>query len=439
MRTAIKVPVVMGGGTPNIENMTLENAMLYLFNVAYWPMTEASGNAIDHKNNFDITLTGTTLTYNGTILPNSDQILAVDGGAYGIFYSTAFRDAFPWNKGSLSAVVQVPTTVLWEEAQTRYLFQFNNDGVAKNIALIKVNSGGLGAYRNSMQYSTCSGMTSPVMIGMTWDVSTGLMHHYTNGVQHVYTTDSQVTWPDNAMSSVYSKLFSEYGAVGDRFKGSLGHLGLSNRVITAAQMKSVFQKIFPTTRKLFIIGDSKSTGQNYWPGYLMNALNTASSGYWMDGPIRYCMGGYDISATNAYVQAHLAEQIETPEFILINMGTNDARPVTITPEEIFKTSYNAVIAACQAKWPGVPIFCQRIYRADSAQTIANSTIINGYIDDIVASYGTGIYDGPDDEVWAENGDAGATYLSTGHVHYSPAAHSVLAGLWLTAIQAVVTL
>ena len=38
---------VVAGKKP-LESLSLEDAMLRLFNVSYWPMTESSGNGIDH-------------------------------------------------------------------------------------------------------------------------------------------------------------------------------------------------------------------------------------------------------------------------------------------------------------------------------------------------------------------------------------------------------
>jgi hypothetical protein len=423
------LPVLMGGGAVDLDAMTLEEAMLYLFDVAYWPMTEEAGNAIDHKNGFNVTWSAGGVTRANYALPNGDSIPTFDGTGEGTMYTTAFRDAFPYNKGSIVAVMRVPDVATWEtDATQRNVCYFSCTG-ATNY-LMKSSANTLMAYRTSNTYFDVGGMTSPALIGVTWDTTTGVLQTITNGNLNVVALGSQAVATVGTLLSNYTRIGAYSTASASKWAGNIGHFGLSNKVVTAAQLKSIFNKIFPSARKFFIIGDSKSTGANFWPGYLQNALNTATGDYWTDGPRRYAIGGYDITDAKDFINANLAAETDTPEFVLINMGTNDARAATITAEAIFKADYHAVIAACQAKWPGVPIFCQRIYRADSAQTITNSGIINGYIDDIVASYATGVYDGPDDEVWAENGDAGATYLSAAdHIHYSVAAHSVLAGLW----------
>jgi len=413
-------------GKPSLASMSLENAMLSLFNVSYWPMTEASGNAIDHKSDNDVTWAG-GVTRQATTLPNGDKIPAFDGTGLGTMYTTALRDAMPYNAGSLVAVLQVPTTALWEGLTNQYLLNFATDG-AEMIYIAKPSVNSLRGYRNSNTAFTICGMVNPVMIGMTWNIATGLMTLFSNGRSVLWPVGGQVAFTQ-PLSGTYTRIGADTNFGTNKWIGSIGHVGLGSKVLVQSEMTTLFNKIFPSHRKFFIIGDSKSTGANFWPGYFANALQTETGDMWIDAPHRYSFGGYDIGMMQLYVTANLSAETDTPEFILINMGTNDARPVTITGEVAFKASYNSVIASCQAKWPGVPIYCQRIYRSDSETTIANSTTINNYIDDIIASYVTGVYAGPDDEVWAENGDAGATYLGADKVHYSSAANSVLAGLW----------
>lgn len=428
-----KKMLMLMGGDKKIEQMTLEEAMLYLFNVAYWPMTETSGNAIDHKNDFDIVWDADLVRANYALPNDLGSIPTFNGLAEGSIASgvfAAFATAFPYNKGSFVCLQRVPDVATWETADgaVRYLFDFTSAG-AESFYVSKPNMGTVRGYRNSNSYFDVGGLISPALIGLTWDTATGLLKFFTNGEQSVVSVGSQVD-KVSAISSTYTRIGADTSFGTNKWVGQIGYFGLSNSVLTAAQFKSIFKKYYPTTRKFFIIGDSKSTGGNFWPGYLTNLLNAETGDYWTDGPRRYALGGYDINSMKVFIDANLSTETETPELIIINMGTNDARPVTITTEVLFKASYNSIIASCQAKWPGVPIFCQRIYRADSAQTISNSTTINGYIDDIVASYGSGVYDGPDDETWAENGDSGATYLSAiDHIHYALAAHSVLAGLW----------
>lgn len=432
-----KLMTVFGSGQVNLDAMTLEQAMLYLCDVAYWPMTESSGNALDHKNDYDIGWDADVVRANYAI-PNGGSIPTFNGLAEGSILAgvfSAFGTAFPLNKGSIICIAQVADVAAWEtlDGAARYLFNFRTD-TNKIISAYKGQGITVNGSRVSNSYFDIGGSTLPALIGLTWDTATGLLYFYTNGERGVVSVASQTAY-DGTLSSTYTRIGADTSFGTNKWRGAIGHFGISNKVLTGAQFKSIFRKFYPAARKFFIIGDSKSTGANFWPGYLQNTIYAATTDYWTDGPRRYAQGGYDISAMKTFVNANLSAETETPEVILINMGTNDARAVTITAEAIFKADYNAVIAACQAKWPGVPIYCQHIYRADSAQCITNSGIINGYIDDIVASYGSGVYAGPADDVYIENGEAGATYLSADLVHYSIAGHSQVAAQWYAILDA----
>lgn len=427
------------GGT-----LTFEQTVQQIFGgawYAYWPMTEASGNALDHgTTGFPVTWAATGVTRQGYTLPNGDKIVTLAGGdgnvGEGKLYSDALRDIFPYNHGCIICVVNVPLAT-WEDAASpspSYLYNFSN---TKFNYASRSKLGGTYGYRNSGGAFDNGGYSGPCMLGKTWDSTSGVMALFTNGERRLGNIAGQETYAD-LINTNYTRIGSSTSFGTNKWIGAVGHFILAATVPTDAQMKLLYQAIFPSTRKFFIVGDSKSTGANFWPGYLQNLLETATGDLWTDGPRRYALGGYDISALKNYINANLAAETETPEFILLNAGTNDARAVTITAEAIFKADYCAVIDACRAKWPGVPIFCQRVYRCDSATTIANSTTINSYIDWCIAQYGSGVYAGPDDAVWAENGDVGATYISTDKVHYSIAAHSVLAGLWAAILTPYVT-
>jgi hypothetical protein len=379
------------------------------------------------------------MTYTGDItlhdyeLPNGDYIPTFGGITSECFpYSTTLRDAFPYNKGSIVVVLRIPTTVAWEAADglVRHAFKFG--GAPHTIYCAKNNADTVQVYRDSNWHSEFSGSIYPCVIGITWDTATGLMKLYSNGRESVTTISGQVTM-DPFANDISVRIGSSTTFGDNNWAGQIGHFGLSSRVLTAAQFKAIYQKIITTNEKrFFIIGDSKSAGNNFWPMYFANLLNAETGDYWTDGPRRYAIGGYRAATMKTFMDTNLAAETETPEFVLINMGTNDAA-ATITAEATFKTAYNGIIDLCQAKWPGVPIYCQHIYRADSAQTITNSGVINGYIDACITTQGEGVSLGPQDDVYIENGDAGATYLATDKVHYALAAHALVAAQWYSVL------
>lgn len=423
----------LGGGI-DLEGMTLGQAMLYLCDVVYWPMTESSGNFVDLVRSLTMTYTG-DITLANYQLPNGDYIPSFGGATSECFpYSTTFRDAFPYNKGSLICVCRVPSIAVWEtnDGIVRYLCSFG--GAPDLLYIAKNSSSSVQAYRDSNFHMDFSGRTMPVVIGVTWDTGTGLMITYVNGRASVNTVGGQVSMAQFA-NNVYVRIGSNTTFGDNNWIGQIGHFGLSNRVLTQAQFKAIYSKIITTTeRRVFIIGDSKSTGANFWPCYLHDLLSTQTGHYWTDGPRRYAIGGYSAAKIKTFMDNNLANETDIPEAVLINIGTNDVP--TPTEESTFKAAYNGIIDLCQAKWPGVSIYCQHVYRADSAQRITNSGIINGYINDCITAQGgsgAGVYLGPQDDVYIENGDAGATYLAADKIHYSLAAHQVIAAQWLTAL------
>lgn len=423
----------LAGGVPNIDAMTLEQAMLYLCDVVYWPMTESSGNFVDLKRGLTMTHTG-DITLADYALPNGDSIPTFGGVTSEAFpYSTTFRDVFPYNKGSLICVCRVPSTAVWETADgiVHHLCKFG--GSPETLYIARNSAGSMQAYRDSNWHFDGCGRIRPIVVGVTWDVATGMMYLYTNGRQCVTSVSGQIAMATFA-NDVSVRVGSSTTFGDNNWVGQIGHLGLSNRVFTAAQFKSIYRKIITTTeRRFFIIGDSKSTGANFWPGYLADLLSDGTGDYWTDGPRRYAHGGLKASTMLSQMTTNAFEsETDTPEAVLINIGTNDASH-PITSESAFKTAYNGIIDLVQAKWTGVPIYCQHIYRADSAQTITNSGIINGYIDDCIATQGAGVSLGPQDDVYIENGDAGATYLSADKVHYALGAHALVAAQWMTVL------
>ena len=59
---------------------------------------------------------------------------------------------------------------------------------------------------------------------------------------------------------------------------------------------------------------------------------------------------------------------------------------------------------------------------------ANCLTMATWIDTVVATYGGQVFVGPNENVWLENGDNGATYTSDG-VHYNAAGNAENAAQW----------
>ena len=425
MRKLIRDIVIMG------KNLSFAEQMQRWFDIAYWKMGEASGNLVDSSGHgFTAVAAGTGTTYQAETLPNGDKILTLDGNGYFNPFSAGLATIFNFNAGSFAAIIKIDSEEKWLAATAHQLI--NLRGVASKIIRIEKNiSAGIQGYRNNNGNFQGAGRTDLLMLGMTWDITTGLLKRYIDGRRVLWNVSGQVDLTDT-LSTTYTRIGTTSNTADDKWIGSMGHMGISSAVLNDSQWKTLYDKMFPSSHNIFIIGDSKATG-TCWGGFLCNRLRAETGGTWMERPHRWGFGGYDISAMKVYVLANIGAETDVPEKIIINMGTNDARAVTITSQAIFEADYIAIIDALRAKWAGVPIYIAKIWRGDSETTIANSATINTYIDNIIAHYPSGVSLGLNEAVTLENGDAGVTYYKVDLVHPNAESQVLQANTWLAAM------
>lgn len=416
------------------KNKNFTELMKSYFDIAYWKMNELSGDSLDYSGN-NLPLVHTNITMNNLATGiGTEKMPFYSGSGYSNPYSDGFVSRFNFNQGSFVCLFK-HAFELFEDIQ--YLFNVRGAGNYYPRIVINPNSSMLTAYRLSTAGIgfNCSGRTGVNLIGFTWDVANNISCTYSNGYISDSTTSGNTETTDTP-TNTYTKIACSSTGTATRYIGNIGQIGFSSKVLTAAQMMKLGKALFSSTHGLFVLGDSKSENQS-WIGRLCTLLETATGGVWIDKPRRYAFGGFDVGTGDfgmkTYIDNNLSNEVERPELIIINLGTNDARAVTITDETEFKTDYCYIIDKLRAKWAGVPIYCQHVYRADSAQTITNSGLINTYIDYCISQYESGVTVGVLDDVLIENGDAGVTYLSGDLVHYNEAAQSVLAQAWYTAL------
>lgn len=427
------ISAVRGKINRNIEPTDFSALLKYYLGsnlIAHWKMGEASGNLIDSSGNgFTATYGGAGCTYRNDTLPNGDKMLTMNGGASCnfTFWSTAFRDKFNFNKGTINVWIKNPD---WTTNNGNIIHLRGNTSIIINMT--SANVGGVGSTRSSLLYFTDGSQVSPSMLTFTWDTSIGLAKYYVNGRRCYVTLTGQTDVPDILVTG-YSRIgtYSAGGIPG--WIGSLAHLAVGSKALTDQQIRNLYATVVPVTRGLFIVGDSKATGYWWWPGLVCDGLTTALGGAWIEKPGAYAIGGADIGDIHPYLDANLSGEIDTPEKIIVNIGTNDARKVTITPEADFKTDFIGALDALRSKWPGVPIYVAKIWRGDDPVTIANSATINSYIDWVIAQYATGVTLGLNEAVTLENGDAGATYYGADKIHPNAASQALQATTWLAAM------
>lgn len=174
-------------------------------------------------------------------------------------------------------------------------------------------------------------------------------------------------------------------------------------------------------KNIYCIGDSRTAGAAE-VGYVPMVFGTYET------PTRYAFAGWTIATVKAGIDAELAGAVGTPDYVLINMGVNDAN--VGTAEGPFKSDYAYVLNALNAKWPNAKIYVARFWMRGF--TAACTTYWN-YIQSVVATH-SHCYLGPSEATTIENGDDGVTYTVDG-LHYNSAGIKV----WATAWEAVLSL
>ena len=183
------------------------------------------------------------------------------------------------------------------------------------------------------------------------------------------------------------------------------------------------------------IGDSKTLGAGgdaYSPmGYettLAVLLQAATGDVWDERPFRMGYGGFTVAVMQARVDQDLSYRsaIPAPEFVLFNLGAND---VTSMPDEAdYKADLAYMFDAVHTKWPNTKILVMRPWRR-SYLTECNT--LTGWNTTVMATR-PWCSNGPDERVFLENGDDGASYTSDG-VHPTQAGYTLTAQQWKTAM------
>jgi len=187
---------------------------------------------------------------------------------------------------------------------------------------------------------------------------------------------------------------------------------------------------FGTTRVYNILpfGDSKTTGTGdtlYRGGY-PSQLCTAALQF-CEYPLRIATGGATVASRAGTIAADLAAAIGTPEYILCNLGANDV--ASLPAEATWKANYQTIINAARAKWGSVKIYIMLPWRRNYA-TECNS--LATWIADLVTSNPGVVYAGPDERVFLEGGDDGATYTGDG-IHPNAAGYTLTGTQWRTVL------
>jgi lysophospholipase L1-like esterase len=181
-------------------------------------------------------------------------------------------------------------------------------------------------------------------------------------------------------------------------------------------------------------GDSKTvgTGDNatLYPGQggyppLLSGLVEATGRGCVERPARIAGSGTTVTYWRANIDAALVSTtLHTPHYILWNLGAND----NADNEAGWKADAQYIIDAFHTKWTSAKIYFMRIWERSNPNLTAFAT---WYADLVAANPGV-CFLGPDERVFLENGDDGAS-LTTDGTHPNHAGYIATAQAWKTAL------
>lgn len=139
------------------------------------------------------------------------------------------------------------------------------------------------------------------------------------------------------------------------------------------------------------------------------------------------LGGRTVATGADEIDAELDASSISPQYVLANLGANDVS-LGLPTEATWKADYQYILDAIHTKWPSAKIYMMRPWR-QTYDTECNT--LAGWIADLVAA-NSYCYTGPDERVFLENGDDGATYTRDG-IHPNAAGYALTAAQWQSAI------
>lgn len=202
-------------------------------------------------------------------------------------------------------------------------------------------------------------------------------------------------------------------------------------------------------RYYLTIGDSKTVNNN-WQGYFETLINTPAARWEQVGT--YATAGWSTYVSKLGIDAWLAAipAFPAPEFCCINLGTNDVNGDS--PNDVFYLDANEdgaewttrmqyILDAVHTKWASCQVYVMRPWKPDSPPeapidfqtklTLIDDTLIPNAI-----SGRAWAHLGPDERVFLENGDNGATYINMvpgDYIHPNGAGYALTAAQWRTTL------
>lgn len=339
-------------------------------------------------------------------------------------YSASFGAAANGAEGAAFIIVKADPT-MWGDG-IQHWFWIMRASATYYLALQKWSTNDqvrLRRFTVSTDISTGFSISTPLWfcIGMDWSDSAGETKLYINGIQQGATATITVPWSGPI---VLNRIGRDAGS------GTLYHSGgLTESIIFNAPLGDAGHLALAgefANRNIFLgYGDSKTAANVYQhttsgllegQGLQWDWRNSATS-------------GYTVATSKAVVDAQLAAATYTPLYVLANLGANDV--VAMPVEATWKSDYQYIFDAIKTKWPYIKIYVMRPWRRNYN---AECDTLAGWISDLVTANPGVVFLGPDERIFIENGDDGATYSSDG-IHPNTAGYKLTGIEWANVLMA----
>jgi len=109
--------------------------------------------------------------------------------------------------------------------------------------------------------------------------------------------------------------------------------------------------------------------------------------------------------------------------VLITIGANDV--ISLPAQATWKADTATLLDALHAKWPNAKVYVAQAWRRGYA---ASCNSLATWLGNVLSTRGGWAFVGPDERVYLENGDDGATYTDDG-VHPNNAGYILAAAQW----------
>lgn len=176
------------------------------------------------------------------------------------------------------------------------------------------------------------------------------------------------------------------------------------------------------------MGDSKTTPTyGAWFTDILTQVQTYEA---IENPSRLATSGWAVVDLKTNIDTALSARVNMPDLVLINIGVNDVNS-DVPDQTAWETNMAYVLDAIHTRWASTQVYIMRVWKRGAANQAGLNAIDDTYIPNVISTRAWS-HLGPDERVWLEGGDDGAT-MSTDGIHYSAAGQLEAAQQWETVL------